>query len=179
MKNRTSILLILILFVLLYFLFKPDRSYPKILNLILYSETTPEYIEMYKLLSVYLKKQNKIKYYFYAYNPNINDEYIIKDDIIYIKGEESLVPGCLDKTLKAFEICKDLDFDYIIRTNISEVVDFNLLNELLKNNKIEYGGATTLNLFWFDHPSGINDTRYFGTNFVRGTCIIFNREIFD
>ena len=78
---------------------------PKILNLILYSETSPEYNEMYKILSNYLK-QTEIPYYFYAYNPNIESEYIIKDDIIYLKGNESLVHGCLDKTLKRLKYAK-------------------------------------------------------------------------
>jgi len=48
----------------------------KILNLILYSNTSSEYIDMYKILSKYLK-ETKIHYYFYAYDPNIDEEYFI------------------------------------------------------------------------------------------------------
>jgi hypothetical protein len=154
------------------------KESPKILNLILYSETSPEYIEMYKTLSNYLKKID-IPYYFYAYNPNLESDYIIKDDIIYMKGNESLVPGCLDKTFKAFEICKDLEFDYLIRTNISQVVNFKLLKKALENSEIEYGGGINFMLKWFDPMSGIVNTKYWGNNFIRGNAIIFNRETFN
>ena len=183
-----KILLILILSLILFIVFKNlnkiceslEKSVeePKILNLILYSTTIPEYVMMYKILSEYLKK-TRIMYYFYTYDNQLNDDYQIKDDIIYIKGEESLVPGCLDKTLKAFSICKNLNFDYIIRSNISEVINFKLLKNYLKNNNVEYGGSILLHLEWLDHIMGIVNEKYWGTDYVMGNAIIFNRNIFN
>jgi hypothetical protein len=150
----------------------------KILNLILYSETNPQYIKMYKILSNYLKTLN-IHHYFYCYNENLVNDYKIVDDIIYIKGNESLVPGCLDKTLKVFSICKDMDFDYVVRSNISEVINFDLLQKYLQSHCVKYGGATLLQLQWLDPPSGIINFKYWNTYFIRGNAIIFDREIFD
>jgi hypothetical protein len=192
MINKNFIILILVFCVSIYLINKytntkilnwilhSEISYTnkKILNLILYSETSLEYINMYKILSKYLKKM-KIQYYFYAYDPHIDKEYIINDDIIYIKGYESLVPGCLEKTLKVFDICKDLEFEYVIRTNISQIVNFKLLNNILSTKNIEYGGGTILNLQWIDKPNGIIDDKYWNTHYIRGNAIIFSREIFD
>lgn len=150
----------------------------KILNLILYSETSSEYIEMYKTLSTYLKTMN-IHYYFYCYDQNLENDYKIIDDIIYIKGNESLVPGCLEKTLKVFNICKDMDFDYVVRSNISQIINFNLLHEYLKAHDVKYGGSVILQLQWIDPPYGIIDKKYWGTKYIRGNAIIFDREIFN
>ena len=155
-----------------------EPSDPKILNLILYSTKIPQYINMYKILSEYLKKSG-IMYYFYTYDNQLKYDYQIKDDIIYIKGEESLVPGCLDKTLKAFTICKNLNFDYVVRSNISEVINFKLLKKYLRNNNIAYGGSMINNLSWFDPPMGIMDIKYWGTIYVMGNAIIFNKSVFN
>lgn len=162
--------------IVLYFYY--SQSEIRILNLILYSETNEEYKRMYKILSRYLKKIN-VNYYFYCYKENLKKEYEIVDDIIYIKGTESLVPGCLDKTLKVFSICKNLDFDYVVRSNISEVINFKLLKKYLETVKVKYGGATLLNLSWYDPPSGIIDQRYWNTYFIRGNAIIFDKEVFE
>lgn len=168
----------IIILLLLFILYSFRDNEKKILNLILYSETNVEYIKMYKILSTYLKTLN-VDYYFYCYNENLVNDYKIVDDIIYIKGNESLVPGCLDKTLKVFSICKDMDFDYVVRSNISEVINFDLLQKYLQSHCVKYGGATLLQLQWLDPPSGIIDKKYWNTYFIRGNAIIFDREIFD
>jgi hypothetical protein len=136
----------------------------KLLNLILYSETSPEYIEMYKLLSTYLKANN-IPHYFYAYK-NIEKDYEIVDDIIYLKGTtESIVPGCLDKTIKVFDICKNMDFDYLVRSNISTVINFKNFFEILNkiSTKFDYAGAGI----------GSHDN----IQFASGCCMIFSKKI--
>jgi hypothetical protein len=49
-----------------------------------------------------------------------------------MKGVESYIPGCLDKTVKSIEYClHNYNFDFIFRTNMSSVVDLNKLYNLL------------------------------------------------
>ena len=57
---------------------------------------------------------------------------VIEDNTLYIKGSESYHPGLLEKTLAAFEYFADtLEYDYIIRTNLSSLWNFPaLLNHL-------------------------------------------------
>ena len=69
------------------------------------------------------------------------------------------------------------NYDYIIRTNISTIIDFNLLaSELEKTPISNYGSTHTLNLCWLDRPSGIIDNTYFNTTFASGTNIILSKN---
>lgn len=59
----------------------------------------------------------EIPYYFYQYsNEDKNEEHNI-----FIKGEETFIPGILTKTIKVFEMFKD--YDYIIRLNATTIID--------------------------------------------------------
>jgi hypothetical protein len=99
-----------------------------------------------------------------------------------VKGSESVVPGILNKTIRAIEICKELniDFDFIVRTNISTVVNFPALQQLLirdrHNNRIQYAGQKKV-IDWLDPPSGLVDETFFNIPFVTGICIILSRNI--
>jgi hypothetical protein len=110
-------------------------------------------------------------------NNNINDTVILDDDILYIKGEESFIPGILDKTIKAIEYCnKKYEYDYIIRSNISTVIDFKRLPLYqIPLNKIGYGSSNIMKLRWLDQVSGIHDDSLFGTKFAHGINIILNK----
>lgn len=145
----------------------------KILNLILYNDSD-DFNIMQNILRKYLVT-TKIKYYFYCYKENISSDYVIDDDIIFIKGRETYIPGILNKTLEAIKICKNIDFDYLIRTNISTVVNFDLLESYLNKTHIDYGSGQILNLQWFDYGCGIYDTRYFGSIYAGGTCIVMSK----
>jgi hypothetical protein len=71
----------------------------------------------------------------------------------------------------------DMDeYDYIVRTNISTIVDFDRLKELLNGHSIEYGGGELLNLQWTDSRAGIIDRTWFGTMYISGICIILSRK---
>lgn len=146
------------------------------LNLILYSENDINYIKMKNSLSKYLKKEN-IKHYFYCYKHDLKKDYEIIDDIIYLKGIESLVPGCLDKTLKVFKIFENYDYDFIIRSNISSIVNFDLLEKQIFENYIIYGTSNILKLKYLDKPCGIIDNKYFGTIYPAGICIILCKNL--
>lgn len=141
----------------------------KILNLILYNPN-PHYNNMMRLTRYYLNKL-KIEHYFYCYREDINEEYIFVGDMLYIKGKETYLPGILDKTIKAIEICQNKEYDYLVRTNISTVVDF---IELSKIENIDYGG-NIFTLMWLEPPCGIVDHTHYGAVYIHGICIILSR----
>ena len=154
----------------------------KILNLVLYSDNTDYYKSMYSILTNYYNHFDNVKTYFYKYNETINNDIEVIDNIINIKGKESYLPGILEKTLITFKyIEKEFeDYDYIIRSNISSIVDFTLLAKELENNPIKYcGGTDYLILTWFDIPSGIIDTKYHNIHYIAGTCIILGKSGFQ
>jgi len=69
----------------------------------------------------------KTMYYF----GNFQDNFINKGNI-YTDIKEGLA-FCGYKTLKAFDLIKDLEFDYIFRTNSSSYIDKKLLLEFIKS----------------------------------------------
>ena len=84
-------------------------------------ELQKEYMKSYK------SNNNNITFYFYCYKEDLQEEYVIEDDMIYIKGAETYVPGILEKTIKVFEITKNMEYDFLLRSNISTVIDYSKL----------------------------------------------------
>lgn len=161
----------------------------KILNLVLYSETQECYGDMMNVLSSFYNKNSSgssgssdtVRTIYYKYSPTIGSDYVMKDDVLHIKGNESFVPGILNKTLKAFQFVLRTglidDFDYIIRSNISTVINFDLLvKELHENPLVYYGGGLIHTLRWRDPNAGIKDDQYCGTSFANGTSIMMTKE---
>lgn len=116
----------------------------KYLNIILYSDvkdypSTIFYIQMKNLMYKYLITLENFKFYFYKYDENIDEDYIIDEvtHMILIKGKESMIPGMLNKTLKTMEICKNMDYDYIVRSGISTIIDFEILDKKIYNSSQE------------------------------------------
>ncbi len=158
-------------------------SQPKILNLILYSmnETSSDneyYLKMIALQKEYMKSCG-MTFYFYCYKEDLQDEYVIEDNMLYIKGTESFIPGILEKTIRAFEITKNLDYDILIRSNISTVIDYNNLQKILYKipNDVVYAGGSCLTHNWLDLKSGID--KIYNIPFVLGTSIILKKQGVD
>lgn len=147
-----------------------------ILHLVLYSESEV-YDRMYNLTRKYYKKNKNVKTIYYKFSEDIYDEYVLIDDILHIKGTETYRPGILDKTLKAFKYYENElhNYDYIIRSNISTIINFNLLIPELIKKPVKYSGGHMMTLHWTDENGGILDDRWHGTKFASGTCIIFSR----
>jgi hypothetical protein len=111
--------------------------------------------EKYKVLKGYISKYFKpfesvIKYFFVEFDNSLSNEIQECDEYIYVKGEESLIPGILNKCQKAFKYINDnYDYDFLIRTNLSSVWNFkNLLmlyDKLPKYNL--FGGHVVFNQF--------------------------------
>lgn len=130
----------------------------KILNLVIYNDDE-YYNNMYIILSNYYKKFDNVKTYFYKINNSIKNEIEIEDDIFNIRdGKESIIPGILDKTiiiLKYFEN-EIKNYDYIIRTNISSIINFELLTNELKITPIKYYDSTYIIKYNVFFASGTN-----------------------
>jgi hypothetical protein len=151
----------------------------KIINLVLYNDNDESYVKMYNILSdFYDIYKSNVTTFFYKYNNTIDNDIELIDNIIHIKGEETFVPGILEKTLIAFKyIDNNYDYDFIVRTNISTVINFNLLiAELERTPILYYGGIYTSFLLWTDIPAGIVDDRYKFTHYAVGTNIILSKN---
>ena len=86
----------------------------------------------------YLKKSDYYDFLFIEYNNDIELDYQIIENIktLQIKGKDSIIPGCFNKTIKAIEIVKKIyNPKFILRTNISTYFNFNLLKNVI--NKID------------------------------------------
>jgi hypothetical protein len=144
-----------------------------ILNLIIYNENSEYERKMKTILDEYLCTVPNLLYYFITLKPQDHD-IIINDHVMYINGIESAHPGCLDKTLKAIIYCnKNMSFKYIIRSNISTVIDF---SKKFDNSNYDYGGCNIINLQWLDPDYGINDHSLKGTLFSQGTYIFLSKN---
>jgi hypothetical protein len=144
----------------------------RILQLVLFSHSK-EYDQMKALSSEFYKKQN-IRTIYYCFSEDIKDEYELNCDILYFKGSESFLPGITDKTVRAFSHFEsELDqYDYIVRSNSSTIINYHLLIPYLYNHPLDYGAGFIFNLQWLDHGYGITDRSYWGTLYGTGTSIM-------
>ena len=153
----------------------------QILNLVLHSNT-PIYNEMYAITNEHYKKYTNVKTVYYVFSDIENEyEYDPETNILQIKGNETFVPGIMHKTIKAFEFFRDefRNYDYIVRPNVSSIVNFdNLCNEL-ENNPMNYGGLWMHIADGSTSPDyGIIDNRFANLNYASGTCIILSKNAF-
>jgi hypothetical protein len=148
------------------------------LNLVLTSDDK-YYNMMYDITSNYYKKFNNVKTIYYMFSNEIEDDYMLDNNILYIKGNETFRPGILDKTVKTFLYFKNdyENYDYIIRSNVSTIVNFNLLELLLNNTKIEYGGSPVWRLNGLPEKDGIMKPEYVNVPFVQGNSIIISKNM--
>ena len=155
----------------------------KIINLVLFSNS-PLYDKMYDISNKFYSRYKNVTTIYYTYSSDIYEDYYHdkQKNILLIKGKESFIPGILDKTIKAFEYVYSHypHYDYIVRTNISTIVDFNKLNKLLYEDKVDYATSNLITVFkGYRSPFyGINDDRFQGLEYPSGTCIIFSQKLF-
>ena len=97
--------------------------------LIISSSDVPQYLQMKELSKLYYNLFNdKIKHFYIEFKNDLEVDIIEKDDHIFMKGNESIIPGILVKTKLALEyINNKYNYDYVIRTNLSSFWDLNNL----------------------------------------------------
>ena len=134
----------------------------KILHLVLYSPDK-EYDEMFNLTNEYYSRYD-VHTVYYCYDANMVEEWKLIDNVLHIRGEETYIPGILNKTMKAFEYYMPSihNYDYVVRSNISTIIQFQLLENALIERPILYGGGL------------INDTYVSGTAIILSCPVIIN-----
>jgi hypothetical protein len=141
--------------------------YMKIVVLIIASgeSYTKQYAEME---SVWLKYMNlfpdKFECYFIKSNPDLDAEIKVDKNTIWVRREENIIPGIITKTVLAIEYAlSNTQFDYLVRTNMSSVINLPLLYNLLpiyeKKYPVHYFGS------YNPHHGG----------YIEGSCIVLSR----
>jgi hypothetical protein len=104
----------------------------KVLVLIISDESSQVYIEHKKIWLKYMNLNPSFDCFFIEYHPEKN--YIIEENTIFIKGVESYHPGIREKTIDCFKyfLNCDINYDYIIRTNLSSLWNFKALSTYLE-----------------------------------------------
>jgi len=123
--------------------------------LIISSNNIEYYKNMRNIWLRYMNNHPNITAYFIENDPSIDRDIIVdkENNKIYYKDEESYIPGILNKTIKIIEHClKNYEVDYIYRTNLSSVIDFDKLYSYIQNNDVDYAGHDYIN---FISGSGI------------------------
>lgn len=177
--NNLKILLILLLIIIInIFLsvysfvgikenFQNDNSI-KILNLVLYSSDNGPYDKMKMITQQFYKKFKNVNTIYYKFTDDLKSDIELRDNLLHIKGHESYIPGILEKTIKSFDYFKnDLHkYDYIVRSNISTIIRFDVLSEDLKINPVDYGCSLCF---------GLENTET--KTFSSGTSIILSSKV--
>jgi hypothetical protein len=151
-----------------------------VLNVVLFNESSEYEKEMKQILERFHRDtthRHNVIQYFIAYSDTLEG---LVGNVLYIRGKESIVPGILEKTIFAIEHFKSIPFDYLIRSNMSTIIDFNHIPyDELKQEAIVYASSLVYRLTWLDPGSGIHTREFFGTLFASGTNIIFNKKGLD
>lgn len=147
----------------------------QILVLIISSNTLPIYKYNKEIWRLYMNNFPNIDSYFIEYNSELELESdILEKDTLYFKGIESF-ENIIHKTLKSIDFFINQitkKYDFIIRSNLSTVCDFHMLQKYLLELPIK-------NNIYAGHfgPYYNLETYYFWFNFVGGTGIIMSRDI--
>jgi len=138
-----------------------------IIFLIISSYDIPAYCIMKNIIDLYCEKSKKkysLKHFFLEFSKSIPDNILVKENTIYVKGEESIIPGIFYKTMHALMyINNNYDYDIVIRTNLSSFFNLDNLYKLI-DTKI------------FDNNNIAVGYRPFNT-FISGTSIILPKKV--
>jgi len=148
--NKSTIIIIIVIKILVIYFIIFNKKYenftikePKIIILIISSNNIQYYKNMRDVWRKYMNNHPNITSFFIENDTSIYNEIIVdkENNTIFYKDEESYVPGILNKTIKIIDYClKNYDVDYIYRTNLSSVINFDKLYSYLQNNDVDYAG---------------------------------------
>jgi hypothetical protein len=101
-------------------------------------------------------------------SPNISEPiYDSETKILSVPGNESLIPGILQKTIKGIQYCLDnFEFDILIRSNMSTIVNYNELNKQLTNITSIFGGQI------ISHCHILAPLK-----FISGCCTVMDKQV--
>lgn len=157
----------------------------KILNIVLHSDSVTDparsfdssaYEEMYKSLSEYYSRFNNVRTVFVLFSEDLLRLHEFQGDKLILKGRESIMPGLMIKSLEAFILCDAVQYDYVVRTNISSVINFKNFEKLFESELykgIEYSGGFVWTLNHLEPVNGIVNRKYFGIRYASGTLACY------
>lgn len=126
----------------------------KVLMLIISSDTDQIYAEHRKVWSSYMNSKKEIECYFIQYR---DGPQVIEDNTFWLNGKESF-PAILTKTLDSLDFFLKKDsYDFIVRTNMSSLWNFNALLkhlETLPREKVYNGIIGEYHITHFISGSG-------------------------
>jgi hypothetical protein len=148
----------------------------KILHLVLYNEGTSYENKMKHITETYYAQFSIVDTYYYTFS-ELYDKITIVNNICYIPGKETYLPGILDKTIKTlfYFMENTTKYDYVIRSNVSTIINFELLIPTM--HEYDYGGPKYSLVTFFDPICGISNFTYFFTHYVFGTSIILSKSL--
>ena len=165
---------------------EPASGLPRLVNIVIFREFVPHERLMCNELRR-LSCAQGIRQLFVVMSPAAEGVRLV-GDILYIPGAES-VGGILHKTVEAMRYCLQcIPFDFLIRSNISTVVDFAALAPVLA--ELDAGAITYASTQWFhirEAPPGDVDEVWGGLppaaagadqplhTFASGTNIVLSR----
>jgi len=156
----------------------------KLLLLVIYNDSDT-YKEMLEIQKKYIHSHVNIQVFFITFKYNQTNYVEIKDNFIYIHGEESLF-CILEKTIIALDVLinvYNLYYDFIIRTNISTLINLNNLYNFLESipkTNIYIGGyklTTNVDNYCGLTPYRLNLYSCFNMEYISGTSIIMSYDI--
>jgi len=106
----------------------------KVLFIIISSNTEPVYAEHKKVWSSYMNSNPDIDSYFIEYR---NEDQALEGNTLFLTGTESFT-NIIKKTIDGIKYFMDLkDYDFIVRTNLSSLWNFNVLMKYLETLRKE------------------------------------------
>jgi hypothetical protein len=108
---------------------------PKVLVLVIASDGTEAFIELQKIWRQYMNVDPEhFEVYFIRGNPYLPEKSRIEGENLFVKCEESYVPGITEKTILSMEemIPRLHEFDFVLRTNLSSFFVFPRLLDFVK-----------------------------------------------
>ena len=109
--------------------------------------------------------------YFIHADPHLEKEFLLKGDVLYVKEEESICPGVMDKTIRAMEAFLPIldQYDYVVRPNLSSFLVLPRLQNFLKNQPLEQ--------FYAGHTYDRSHDRNLPLPWVAGACYILSTDL--
>ena len=136
---------------------------------------------MYELLVKHYNKYNSVKFHFIElmeYEFPVTDVIAFNDyHRLIFRGSDSLYPGCMDKTIKGLEYERENiyngKYDYIIRTNISSIINIKLLADNINSLSVKYDYMGSIeNLYRYGNI--VTNDELASKHYASGTMIVMS-----
>jgi len=152
----------------------------KFLHLVLYSPA-PYYDKMMQYTRTwYARFEPDVKTLYYYGDPSLSEPVIDEEKkLLILPMSETYIPGILNKTIAALEFFfaqKDIVYDFVIRSNISSVLNFPHLLPLLQNvqHALFFGSTLCSMLAPVSETTKIICDIVPNLRFAHGTCLFFH-----